>query len=547
MKNEQLIQKFRLMAQLLEIRGENPFKTKAYTNAADAIESLEEEVSVLVSENRFHAIKGIGATMRDHVLAMLSTGSFQALQEMLEVTPSGVIELLRIKGLGPKKVAQLWLSLHITSPGELLHACQENRLMRAKGFGEKSQAQIQKAVEFYSANIGKLHYAKAYPVLEFWHRHLQKYWQKVEPTGSVRRKMPVIEEIEFVVSGTLPTELKLLALKSIENQFDLYQIQHETECPILIYHTKPERFYSILCETTCWGEHLNFLKPYLHTEYSSEEEIYEAAGLQWITPEFRENQGEIELAKTHSIQEFITIPQIRGLIHAHSTDSDGLHTVEEMAVAAQKAGLEYMVITDHSQTAFYANGLTPGRIEVQHQVIDKLNQQQNGFRIYKGIESDILADGSLDYTEDILKTFDFVIASIHSQFQMTEAEATARIIKAIENPYTTMLGHLTGRLLLFREGYPVNHKKILEACAANAVAIEINSHPYRLDLDWKWIRYATELGILLSINPDAHAKNEIENIRWGVEVARKGGLTASQTLNSFSVPAFEAWLRNRKH
>ncbi|MCS7074170.1 MAG: helix-hairpin-helix domain-containing protein, partial [Bacteroidia bacterium] len=392
MKNEQIAEKLRLFAQLLELRVENPFKIKAYRNAADVIENLTEEVSILLEKNQFHGIKGIGATIRDSVIDLLYSGSFPALNEMLAVTPSGVIELLKIKGLGPKKVSQLWQTLNITSPGELLHACQENRLARAKGFGEKSQAQIQKAVEFYVENQNKLHYFKACEVVEQLIKTLQTEWKFVIPTGAFRRKLPVIESIEFVVcSPTVqPSSTKFIRE---EYQYQLHEYASSLsslECPIILYKTEPERLISVLAETTAWGKHLERIYPYLHQTYQTEQELYETAGLQWIEPEFRENQGEIELAETRNLPQLITGSQIRGLVHAHSTDSDGAHSIAEMASAAQQLGLEYLVITDHSQSAFYANGLTIGRMEVQHLEIERLNQVMKNFKIFKGIESDIL-------------------------------------------------------------------------------------------------------------------------------------------------------------
>ncbi|MEI7801187.1 MAG: PHP domain-containing protein, partial [Bacteroidota bacterium] len=280
--------------------------------------------------------------------------------------------------------------------------------------------------------------------------------------------------------------------------------------------------------------------------FSSEEEIYQAANLQFVLPELREGLNEIELATQNNLPELIEPKEILGVVHAHSIWSDGINSIEEMARYSMKLGYEYLFMSDHSQTAVYAKGLSRERVLQQHEEIDLLNKKLSPFKIFKGIESDILNDGSLDYDEDILSRFDFVIASIHQNFKMSEEKATARLIRAIENPYTTILGHPTGRLLLSRPGYPVNHKEIIDAAAKNNVIIEINAHPWRLDIDWRWIQYAMEKNVLISINPDAHNTSGIHDIHYGTLAARKGMLTKTKTFNTKSLSEVEQYISNRK-
>ena len=325
------------------------------------------------------------------------------------------------------------------------------------------------------------------------------------------------------------------------------------DCPLTIWLCKKEEFGSELIRHTGSGEHLQLifkegktLNEYLaEHSFSSEQEVYETLGQPFITPELREGMFEARILRGGAMPELIRDEHLKGIIHNHSNYSDGRNTLKEMAKGCRELGMEYLGISDHSQTAVYANGLTPERVLEQHKEIDKLNAEMAPFKIFKGIESDILDDGSLDYEDSILEKFDFVVASVHAQMNMNEEKATKRLIKAIENPYTTIMGHLTGRLILKRDGFPVNHKKIIEACAANQVVIEINAHPMRLDLDWRWVYEAQEKGVMISINPDAHAVSQYPLMYYGVGIGRKGGLRKEMTLNSMGVKEIEKYLRER--
>lgn len=557
MENAAIADHFTLLSKLMDIHGENSFKSKTYSIAAFNIEKLPVQLKDTPRENLF-SIKGIGESIGRKVIELLDTGRLQVLDEIIAKTPPGVIEMLNIKGMGPKKIHTIWKEMGIESIGELLYACNENRLTRYKGFGEKTQKNIQESIEFYFQNQGHFLYAQLDEIFPQINNYLKKIFSpdKVEVTGSYRRQELTIEELEFVVLETnetvkpkfqtaQPPELLEENERSI-----LYKLKNGLK---LRLYTGGSSMAAELFTTTGNDEFLqafNNLFPdldYNQQELNNDTTVFEKAGIPYIQPCLRETSAIIERAKQHKLPELIQTNDIRGIIHSHSNWSDGTHTLEEMAKECIKRGYEYLVISDHSQTAAYANGLKEDRILAQHKQIDQLNEQLAPFKIFKSIESDILNDGSLDYPETVLKNFDLVIASIHSNLKMTEEKAMSRLLKAIENPYTTILGHMTGRLLLSRNGYPVDHKKIIEACAANQVVIEINAHPRRLDMDWRWINYAMERGVLLSINPDAHFIEGFDDVKYGVLAAQKGGLTKENNLSSFSLAAFERWLINRSN
>jgi len=540
----------------MDIHGENPFKSKTYAVAAFNIEKLPVSLQETPREKLF-SIKGIGESVGRKVIEMLDTGRLEILDEIISKTPTGVIEMLNIKGLGPKKINTIWKEMGIESIGELLYACNENRLTLFKGFGEKTQKNVQESIEFYFQHQGHFLYAQLDEVFPQIDNYLKKIFspEKVHVTGRYRRQELTIDELEFVI---------LEQNETIKPKFQTAQppeLVEETASSLLFklrnglklrLYTGGNSMPEELFKSTGSPEFLEaFRKAYPSLKYSSEENgndeaVFRAVALPYILPCLRESAIIIEKAKQDKLPELIQVADIRSIIHSHSNWSDGSNTIEEMATESIKRGYEYLVISDHSQTAFYANGLKEDRIREQQRYIDELNTKLAPFRIFKSIESDILNDGSLDYPDHILKTFDLVIASVHSNLGMPEEKANARLIKAIENPYTTILGHMTGRLLLSRSGYPVDHKKIIDACVNNQVVIELNAHPRRLDIDWKWIEYALEKGVLLSIDPDAHALDGFDDVKYGVLAAQKGGLTKQKNLSSFSLREFEEFLRRQK-
>jgi len=567
--NRALIRAFRLTAQLMELHDENPFKIRAYEGTASALEQL----SVPVADIERHGLPdraGLSKTAAAKVAEMLDTGSFDELTRLLNSTPPGVVELLKVKGIGPKKIRSLWKDLGIESPEQLREAAQNDEVSKLKGFGKKTQDAILAALEFTDQSRGKLLYPQAEELADDLLRRLQEVAGAAQAAvaGEVRRRLETIEIVSLVVATTQPP-----AVHAVLNQLDGLTPDPRRSGPfawrgtttasgvkVEVLLVAPDDFVNELLLHSSAEEHLTepltdevrpgqpaTLRQWLRREkFSAEPELYQRAGLQYVEPELREGLGELALARENKLPRLLEDQDLRGSLHNHSTYSDGSHSLREMATFLRDQGYEYLGICDHSQAAHYANGLSPERVRQQQREVDELNQELAPFRIFKGIESDILSDGALDYPPPVLETFDFVVASVHSNLKMDERKATARVLRAIENPYTTMLGHPTGRLLLRREGYPLNHKAIIDACAQHNVIIEINANPWRLDLDWRWVRYALDQGVQLSINPDAHHTNGYADMRYGVLMGRKGGLTKEMTFNAKSVEEAAAYFTQRK-
>ncbi|HWC54005.1 MAG TPA: helix-hairpin-helix domain-containing protein [Chitinophagaceae bacterium] len=551
MDNAAIADSFSLLAKLMDIHGENSYKTKTYSVAAFNIEKLPAPLKDTPREKIF-SIKGIGDSVGKKVIEMLDTGKLAALDEWLQKTPPGVVEMLNIKGIGPKKIHTIWKEMGIESIGELLYACNENRLTLYKGFGEKTQKNIQEAIEFYNQHQGHFLYAEAEAIFPQVQSYLEKLFspQAVHVTGAYRRQYPIIEEMEFVVLENneviKPKFITAQPPELLEENDTTLLYQLKNGLKLRLYTGKISMEEKLFITTGSREFTDAFLKSFpslkFNNESGNDEPVFANAKIPFILPCLRESAEIITKAKKNSLPKLIQPEDVKGLIHSHSNWSDGVNTIEEMANELIKRGYEYLVISDHSKSAFYANGLNEERIKEQHRYVDELNSKLKPFKIFKSIECDILNDGSMDYPDNILSTFDLVIASVHSNLKMSEEKAMTRLIKAIENPYTSILGHMTGRLLLSRNGYPVNHKKIIDACAKNHVVIELNAHPRRLDMDWRYINDAIEKGVLISIDPDAHALEGFDDVRYGVLAAQKGGLTKEQNLSSFSLRQFEDWL-----
>ncbi|MEI7472668.1 MAG: helix-hairpin-helix domain-containing protein [Ferruginibacter sp.] len=549
MDNFQIAEYFNLLSKLMDIHGENSFKAKHYAAAAFNIEKLAVQLSETAPDKLF-SLKGLGESSGQKILELLETGQISVLTELLQKTPEGVLEMLQIKGIGPKKISVIWKEMQIETIGELLYACQENRLKNYKGFGEKTQQNIIETIEYYFKNKGSFLYAQVEIVFNDIKNYVEKIFapHAIKCTGGYIRQFPVIDELAFVVAANRefiqkkmisanPPELLELTENSI-----LYKLQNGLRLRFLIAETNFNKTYFIHSAGPAFVAALENKFPSLDLN-QDEISLFNNAGIPFIPAYARETSAIIEQTKQP-----VTIQpsDIKGIIHSHSNWSDGTNTIEEMAKAAIAKGLEYLVISDHSKAAFYANGLNEERIKEQHRYIDELNQQLAPFKIFKSIECDILNDGNLDYSNAILSTFDLVITSIHSNLKMTEEKAMLRLMTAIQNPYTTILGHMTGRLLLSRKGYPVNHHTIIDACAAHQVVIELNAHPNRLDIDWQFIEYALEKKVLISINPDAHTIEGFDDTKYGVLVAQKALLSSAQNLSSYSLAAFEAYLEQIK-
>lgn len=549
-----IAKRLKLIGKLLELKGENSFKVVAYYRGEETLRAQTVPIQQLIQTGELDKLKNIGSALGEKIRAIYETGTCPLLARLEEEIPEGVIKMLNIKGIGPKKVQAIWQEMGITSIGELWYACNENRLVEMKGFGAKTQETIRNAVEYVMANEDKFHYARLFPFAEKLEVALREALgpaAKISLSGEIRRKMPTLQAVELLVESSY--QAQAIEIAQTHPDFTLDRLEGDTLHLYIAESTIPVRitfaqgnFWLALWERTGSAEHIAQLSPNRQIEYASEAEIYSHLGLQFIEPEMREDMGEIEKARNGNLPVLIEREDIRGMVHNHSTWSDGLHTLAQMAEACREMGMDYLGISDHSRSAGYAGGLSIERVIAQQTEIDGLNQKMAPFRIFKGIESDILGDGSLDYPDEVLATFDFVIASVHSGLNMEEEKATQRLIRAIENPYTTMLGHPTGRLLLVRKGYPINHRAVIDACAAHGVAIEINANPHRLDLDWTWVPYALEKGVMLSINPDAHRMAGYADTWWGIEAGRKGGLAANQCLNTFTTEELAQWFQQKK-
>ncbi len=556
MENKTIARTLRLLSQLMELHEENPFKIKSLASAAFTIDKLPFSIAKK-SVVEMEGIKGLGKSTAVKVDELLQTGTIAEMEDFFEKTPAGIIEIMSIKGLGPKKVLTIWKDMGIENIGELYYACNENRLIEAKGFGLKTQEEIRKAIEFKIASNGRYLYAQVEEVAESLLKQLTGIFPSAQISfvGDYRRRCEIIDGLDLLIGAEFKEVFhdaiqELQSLTITQTETHKIEAQHVTGIKVFFNFCLKENFFTELVLQTGAKPHVTELKKrlgdaILHAD--SEEEVFSKAGLPYIEPELREGIFEFKLAETGKMPELVEWHDLKGSLHNHSTWSDGVHSLEQMALFCRdELKLQYLGICDHSKSAFYAKGLSEERVIAQYEEINRLNAQLNGFKIFKGIESDILFDGSLDYPPEVLATFDFVVASVHSVFKMNEEKATSRLIAAIENPYTTILGHPTGRLLLSRNGYPIDYKKVIDACAANKVVIEINSNPLRLDLDWRWHQYAIEKGVMLSINPDAHSTNGFYDTHYGVLTARKGGITAANCLNALSVQEIEEYFKQQK-
>ena len=549
----------------MELHDENTFKIRSYQSAVNTID--RGDVSIEGKDlSELQSINGIGKSIGETIYALDTTGTSPYLEELLEKTPIGILEVLEIKGLGPKKVKVLWEELNITSIHELMEACQSGQVAKTKGFGEKTQESIIQSLEFRASNQGKWLYADIEDAMTQLEAKIKSILgvEAVTSVGEYARKMEIIESVEWLVATTDHSAL-MSSFSTLENleqnkksssPFKWRGKMLDPEISLLIHFTDPLNYIKEKIIRTGSKGHLLYPvvdnKPFIELlreedELYNEAEAYDKAGLPWIPEELREGYFEFDWAKDNKIPTLLEEKDLKGILHNHSTYSDGKHSLRQMAEYCKELGYEYLGISDHSRTASYAGGLEIEKVQQQHKEIDDLNQELAPFRIFKGIESDILLDGSLDYPVEVLKSFDFIVSSIHSSLGMDRKKATARLLKAIENPYTTILGHPTGRLLLRREGYPIDHKAIIDACAKFGVIIEINANPWRLDLDWRWVQYAMEKGVKLSINPDAHEMEGYADMRYGVLVGRKGGLSKDMTFNALSLAEMEDYLKNRKN
>lgn len=535
MTNKEIAACFNELATLMEYHGESVFKIRSYQNAYQLFRKIDQDLCG-IGQEQLLKLPGIGAAIAEKVILLCNQGSFDALDHYRNLTPQGIKELLQVRGLGVSKVKQLVKQLEITNLGELLYACEENRLISLSGFGIKSQQNIAEKVCFALDHKGQYILSNVLDKAEKALKQLNEILpqEKHELTGAIRRLEQVVESIDIISTASLDDLERANVFQIEEDKWTFESI------PVGIIQTNKVDFTVNLVKST-GGVVLSDVNVD-NNIFTTEEEVFKSIKLPLIHPSRRIPLWENNLSEAAELP-LITEQDIKGIIHAHSQYSDGSASLKDMANYCNSHGFEYLGISDHSKTAVYANGLGIDRVFSQFAEIDALNEVNPNFKIFKGIESDILSDGSLDYPDEILAQFDFIIASVHSILNMDMNRATERLIRAIENPYTTILGHPTGRLILSRPGYPIDHKKIIDAAAANHVAIEINANPNRLDLDYTWIPYAMDKGVMISINPDAHSMKGIHDIRWGLISANKGGLYKELCLNCMGIKTIKEYLK----
>ena len=568
---ETIIQILEEIATLLELTGENPFKSRAYQNAARNLEKSEVDFDELVKENRLTEIEGIGEAISKKLTELIQTGKLEYYEKLKDSVPPGHLEMLKIPGLGPKKIHALYEQLGVKDVGELEYACLENRLVDLKGFGEKTQDNILAGIAKLKVYKERRLYAEvaveAEVLLEYLKR--DKSILSISIAGSLRRGNETVKDIDILAASKNPEKLGghftsyerietvtangetkvSVVLKSGINA-DL-RIVTSAEYPYALHHFTGSKEHNTAMRGRAkdMGLKMNeygLFRGEKNIKCANEEELFATLKLQFIEPELRENMGEIQAAEKNELPKLVEEKDVRGIFHVHTNFSDGGETLENMARAAREMGLQYIGISDHSRSAYYAGGLQIEDIKKQHELIDKLNEKLKPFHIFKGIEADILPDGSLDYDEKTLARFDFVIAAVHSNFNMPAREMTARLKIALQNKYATMLAHQTGRLLLSREPYAVNLEEVIDTAAKFGKAVELNANAHRLDLDWRHCIYAKRKGVKIAINPDAHQIAGLRDVSFGVKIARKGWLSSEDCLNCMSLVRMKEYLARNK-
>lgn len=560
------------MGTILELQGANPFRTRAFHNGAIIVAGITEDLKQLIAEERLTEIDGIGKGLAGIIKELVETGNSAEYQELRHSLPPGLLEIVKIPGLGPKRVRILYERLGIESVPDLKAAAEQHRLSEVEGFGEKTEANILKGIERLSKTSDKHYIHKALRAADEILQVLKSRSDvsQCEIAGSLRRRKEVIGDIDIVASASSSSRESIMTsfvekAEQVIGKGDTkssivlsggincdLRIVTESEFPFALNYFTGSKEHNVemrsLARKKGWSLNEYAFSPIEENgrgkkapRCKDEADLYAFLGLKYIPPELRENQGEFDAARVDDLPELVELKDLQGTFHCHTTYSDGSNTLEEMSAAAKAKGWKYWGVSDHSKAAVYAGGMTAQKAKAQLKEIDRLNAASNGIRIFKGIEVDILGDGTLDFPDSMLANYDFVIASIHSKFNMTEAEGTKRLVKAIKNKHVTMIGHPTGRLLLSRDGYPVNMNEVIQAAADYGKVLEINAHPYRLDLDWRFVRVAKDKGVMLAVNPDAHNADGLDDVQYGIGVARKGWLEKKNVLNALPVQKVEAF------
>ena len=574
---ETLIDALEQIATLLELKGENPFKIRAYRTGAETVRTFPGDFLQLARDNQLEGIKGIGEALRDKLHTLAATGALPFLDKLKAEFPDTIFELFDVSGLGAKKIAALYAELGVGSIADLQRACESGAAAQLAGFGEKTAAKLLEAIQSRAKYADSFRVDQVAPAVREILEYLrgQPETSRAEVAGSFRRGKETVHDLDFLVATKHPKAIMeaFVAPPWVESviasgptktsvrlhsgvQCDL-RVVTNAEFPFALVYFTGSKEHNILLRARALkqGWTLNEYRfaptgpdsPEVPGEIYEEAQIHRSLGLEFIDPALREGSGEIEAAEAGTLPRLVEMENLRGTFHNHTTASDGHATLRQMAEAAMELGLEYLGIADHSKSSFQANGLDETRLRTQLEEIRLLNEEfAPNFRLFSGSEVDILKDGSLDFPDDLLAELDYVVASVHNVFTLPEAEMTARIIRAVENPYVTMLGHVTGRLLLKREPYAVNIPAILDACAANGTIIELNASPWRLDMDWRWWRMAKEKGIKCSINPDAHTIHGLQDLWYGLRAARKGWLTRQDVINCLPLGKVEKALMAKR-
>ena len=548
---------------MLELKGDDVFKIRAYDAGARAIRGFSGNLVEAVRTRELLKVRGIGKGLFSNIETLVTTGSLPYYDELRASFPPGLRECLRVPGFGARKAKLLHEALGIDSLAALEEACREGRVSSVKGFGPKTEERILRGIDMLRATRGLHRYSavrwRAVEIADLLRK--TGLASRIEIAGSLRRRREVVGNIDIAAASKKPRELARAlpevcpgVVEVLESTDAGVSVRLAEGLRVDLRIVPEEEFAAALVQFTGSKEHVAALAALAEKRGSNrkrgavrtEEDVYERLGLQFVPPELREGSGEIEAAAQGEIPRLVEESDVRGLIHVHTTESDGRASLDEMLAAARDAGREWVAITDHSVTAAYAGGLTPDRVRQQREQIDAVRDRFPTLRIFHGTEADILADGSIDFGDEFLDVFDVVVASVHSRFGLPRDEQTRRLVRAVENPRVSVLGHPTGRLLLTRKGVDADMEVVLAAALRSGCAVEINGSPHRLDLDWRFAAGPARQGMTFSLGPDAHSVRELDNTSYAVGIARKGWVTAQATLNAKTADELVAWLERRR-
>lgn len=553
MTNKQIARHLAGLAELIELTGGNAFRARALAAAGRAIERERVPIAARLAEGTAADLPGVGKGIARDLAELVETGTLAAAETLRATLPPGLPEVLRVKGLGVRKVRTLWTEAGVASLDDLEAAAASGRLAALPGFGARTATNVLEAVARLRTYRGRRHLRDATRVATEWRARLADAGIEAAAAGAVRRQCNTVAEVRLVTRAT--AEAVATTFPDATAGPDGVRVAVEPDGFAVVVCPAPDSFGHTLWRETGPPEHLDAVEARLGADRPDAAEadperyeaaLYRAAGLAVVPPPLRDDPHWLDAAARGPLPTLVTVDDLRGTLHNHTTASDGSASLAEMVEAAAARGLGYFGVCDHSQSLSVAHGLSVERLAAQRREVDAVNAASGPVRVFAGSEVDVLADGALDFPDDVLAGLDLVVASVHQGFGMSEDEATARVVRAVSNPYVDILGHPTARLLLRREGYPLDHAAVLDACAAHGVAVELNANPWRLDLDWQWVRHAVARGVPVAINPDAHSPDDLDNVTWGILSAQKGGLTAADTLTSRDADALAAWLSSRR-